>query len=54
MARACVMNNVNARGVNFQTVRTLPKGSDFASHMARPYMAMTGKNAQHQDVELML
>jgi hypothetical protein len=48
------MNIANARGVNFQTVRTLPKGRSFASHMARPYMAVTGKNAQHLDVALML
>ena len=44
----------NARGVNFQAVRTLPKGRPFASNMARPYIAVTGKNAQHMDVALIL
>ena len=37
----------NRKRCDFQAVRTLPKRRAFASNMARPYMAMTGKNAQH-------
>ncbi len=44
----------NHKRCDFQAVRTLPKRRAFASSMARPYMAMTGKNAQHLDVVLML